>query len=285
VAPQRWDPTLPKLIEVDTTFNALYTQDAGNNMPEPEQPKPDPTPERPWYPPFINIWGPLEPAKAKPVREEGTHYAYMYGYPDGSVQPNGQITRAEAAAVLARLENLPIVDNSAPNFIDTKSDSDWYNSVINAVVKAGLMRGYPDGSFKPESSITRAEFAQMIMPIDKANSAFAPFADVRGHWAEKAINQAYGNNRIHGYPEGDFRPDGYITRAEAAKILNSLYDRKVTEVGLANVQNIEDLKKFTDLNRSHWAYYELVEATNSHVYYRLEEGRIDEAWIRIITDK
>ncbi|MDO5714854.1 MAG: S-layer homology domain-containing protein, partial [Tissierellia bacterium] len=381
VAPQRWDPTLPKLIEVDTTFNALYMQDTGAGDPDiigPVDPDDPDKPDKPdgyvtvrflkgehgtlsipgvkglatveYYvnpnagktmanitPPVIapdskhqvadpawldnagaplntatEITGDLEytaqytdkkndavvpaPKPHRPSRPssghvvvvedkkemEGIHYAYIFGYPNGTVRPDGQITRAEAAAMLARLKGLALDNASAPNFTDTKSNAAWYNKVINAIVKEGIMQGYPDGSFKPDAPITRAEFAQMILPIDKPNDAVAPFADVQGHWAIKAINQGYGNERLHGYPDGTFKPNGNITRAEAAKILNSLFDRKITEEGLKDLENPSEIKYFPDLTKSHWAYYEMLEATNSHSYYRLEKGKVDEGWIRIL---
>ena len=122
----------------------------------------------------------------------------------------------------------------------------------------------------------------MFMPIDKANSAGAPFEDVNGIWAEAAINQGYGNKRLHGYPDGTFRPDADITRAEAAKIFNRLFDRLVTEQGLRTLENPKDLKHFTDLDTRHWGYYELLEATNTHEYFRLEKGGVEEGWIRVL---
>ncbi|NLD18349.1 MAG: S-layer homology domain-containing protein [Tissierellia bacterium] len=204
--------------------------------------------------------------------------AYIFGYPEGTVMPNGNMTRAEAAAMISRLKNYPLADSSEPKFTDTPSG--WYNAVINAVVKAGVMKGYPDGSFKPQNPITRGEFAQMLMPIDVNKSGTAPFDDVKGHWAEKAINQAYANGRIQGYPDGTFKPNNPITRAEAATILNRMFERKVTEEGMRKHRN--EIHKFTDLTTEHWGYYELVEAANSHVYVRMRKGAIDERWIELI---
>lgn len=168
----------------------------------------------------------------------------------------------------------------APGFADTPSS--WYNGAINAVVKAGLMRGYPDGSFRPNDKITRAEFAQLIMGLDKANSSVAPFADVKAHWGEKAINQAYGNKRIIGYPDGSFRPDASITRAEAVVITNNLFDREVDRLGLGEtLENPEAMINFTDLYKTHWAYYELREASNTHEYARRSKFGVVENWLII----
>ena len=188
------------------------------------------------------------------------------------------MTRAEAAAMLARLQGLDLSNTARPNFIDVRSG--WYNAVINAVVNAGYMKGYPDGTFRPDGKITRAEFAQMIKAIDKANSGMAPFADVKGHWAQNAIDQAYANGRINGYPDGTFRPNNHITRAEAVKVFNKLYDRSVGLTGLGDV--LTNIAPFSDVNASHWAYYEIVEASNTHEFYRTEKGMVPETWVTLI---
>ena len=209
--------------------------------------------------------------------ETAIHKAYIYGYENGSFKPEGNMTRAEAAAMLARLQGLDLSNTARPNFIDVRSG--WYNAAINAVVNAGYMKGYPDGTFRPNGKITRAEFAQMIKAIDKANTGMAPFADVKGHWAEAAINQAYANGRINGYPDGTFRPNNHITRAEAVKVFNKLYDRSVNLTGLRDV--LTNIAPFSDVNASHWAYYEIVEASNTHTFYRTEKGQVPETWVML----
>lgn len=207
--------------------------------------------------------------------------AYIHGYPNGEVRPDGNITRAEAAAMFARILKLDQSNSSNPNFADTDNVNAWYNASINAVVAKGLMKGYPDGNFKPNAPITRAEFAQLIKTIDKANSGNAPFEDVKGHWAKEAIDQAYANDRIAGYPDGSFRPDKSITRAEAAKIINSLFDRMVRAKGLLSIES-GTIKPYTDMDVSHWGYYEIVEASNTHMFERIYKGAIEEEWSRVI---
>ena len=209
--------------------------------------------------------------------EIGRHYKYLYGYTDGSVRPEGLMTRAEAAALIARLANLDMTNNTKPNFKDTASA--WYNSAINIMVKKDLMFADKDGNFRPNQPITRGEFARAIYYIDKKNDKIAPFADVKGHEFEEAINQAYGNGRIAGYEDGTFRPDAYIQRAEAARILNQYAHRNVTLEGLSGVK--KDLIHFTDISESHWAYCEIMEAANSHEYQRAK-GSIPETWTKII---
>ena len=222
---------------------------------------------------------PINPGTSeKPKHETAVHKLYIYGYEDNSFRPEGNMTRAEAAAMIARLQGLDLSNKARPDFMDVRSG--WYNGSINAVVNAGYMKGYPDGTFRPDGKITRAEFAQMIKAIDKANTGMAPFADVKGHWAEAAINQAYANDRIAGYPDGTFRPNDQITRAEAVTIFNKLYDRHVEEPGIADVKS--RLVEFNDINRGHWAYFQVVEASNTHEFYRTEKGKVDETWVRIL---
>ena len=220
---------------------------------------------------------PTTPSVEKPKHETAIHKAYIFGYEDSTFRPEGNMTRAEAAAMLARLQGLDLSNSARPNFVDVRSG--WYNAVINAVVNAGYMKGYPDGTFRPDGKITRAEFTQMIKAIDKANTGMAPFADVKGHWAEAAINQAYANARIKGYPDGTFRPNNHITRAEAVTVFNKLYDRSVGLTGLRDV--LTGIVPFNDVNVSHWAYYDIIEASNTHTFYRTEKGQVPETWVML----
>ena len=212
------------------------------------------------------------------------HKAYIFGYPNGSVRPNGSITRAEAAAMLARLLNIEAIGSAAkPQFTDTESS--WYNKAINAVVFRGIMKGYPDGRFRPNAPITRAEFTQMISAIDNKPYGVAPFADVPGHWAERAIGSEYQAKRITGYPDGLFRPDANITRAEAAVILNKIFERKYDNLSLLKCKNPQMIKRFTDLDESFWGWNDMVEATNTHEYVRRYKEdvmkRVEEDWLLI----
>ena len=221
----------------------------------------------------------------EPVEIKGEdHITYIFGYPNGSVRPNGRITRAEAAAMLARLLNIEAIGSAAkPQFIDT--DSSWYNKAINAVVFRGIMKGYPDGRFRPNAPITRAEFTQMISTIDNKPYGVAPFADVPGHWAERAIGSEYQAKRITGYPDGLFRPDANITRAEAAVILNKIFERKYDNLSLLKCKNPQMIKRFTDLDESFWGWNDMVEATNTHEYVRRYKEdilkRLEEDWLLI----
>ena len=232
------------------------------------------------------IWKKAEiEREEEPVEIKGEdHITYIFGYPDGSVRPNGCITRAEAAAMLARLLNIEAIGSVAkPNFIDT--DSSWYNKAINAVVFRGIMKGYPDGRFRPNAPITRAEFTQMISAIDNKPYGVAPFADAPGHWAERAIGSEYQAKRITGYPDGLFRPDANITRAEAAVILNKIFERKYDNLSLLKCKNPQMIKRFTDLDETFWGWNDMVEATNTHEYVRRYKEdvlkRVEEDWLLI----
>ena len=224
------------------------------------------------------IWDEVE---EEPEEIKGmTHKAYIFGYPDGTVRPNGEITRAEAAAMLARLLEIESIGSAdKPMFPDTPSA--WYNKAINAVVQRGIMKGYPDGTFKPNAPITRAEFTQMISTIDNKPYGTAPFADVVGHWAERPIGSEYQAGRILGYPDGKFRPDHHITRCEAAVILNKIFERNFDAMSLMKCKNPMMIKYFIDLDANFWGYNELVEATNDHEYVRRVKGRVEEDWLLI----
>ena len=234
-------------------------------------------PSKPDAPRWNDSPGYIFPRSEAKEMEIGRHYRYLYGYTDKTVRPEGNITRAEAAALIARLAGLDMSDDSKPNFADTPSR--WYNSAINIMVKMDLMFADKDGNFRPNEAITRAEFARAMYYVDKKNDTVAPFADVKGHVYEDAINQAYGNGRISGYPDGTFRPDAKIQRAEVARILNQYANRGTTLEGMAGVA--KDLIQFTDITPSHWAYCEVMEAANNHEYER-EKGTQTETWLRIL---
>ena len=211
--------------------------------------------------------------------ERGFHERYLYGYVDGTVRPEGFITRCEAAALIARLANLDMTNADKPNFPDTPSA--WYNTAINAVVAKNLMFADANGNFRPQEPITRGEFARALYYIDRHNDEVAPFEDIKGHIYEAAINQAYGNGLINGYLDGTFKPDAPIQRAEATKILNKYANRGVDHDGLSLVR--QDLIHFTDIDERHWAYYEIMEAANTHEYERVV-STLYETWLKIVYD-
>ena len=246
--------------------------------PEPN-PNPQPNPQGPFYKGSTLIL-PNEEKKEEPTEE---HIAYIFGYPDKSVKPEGTLTRAEAAAMVVRLGNLDLYDATKADYPDLK-DGAWYLPHINAALKAGMLDTDDAGMLRPDAPVTRGEFVKMIAAIDKASDGKAPFTDIAGHKYEKEINQVYGNGRALGYEDGSFKPDASLTRAEAAAFLNRVFNRVADD---AAVSGLEDrLEKFTDLQKGAWYYYELVEATNSHELIRRggqdELNRAYEKWIAIL---
>ena len=207
---------------------------------------------------------PISPTKEEVEKENSNikiRKAYINGYADGSIKADANLTRAEAASMLAKIMEIDIGNSQ----IDLKDiDKSWAKNIIASLVEKNIMKGYEDGTFRPNQMITRAEFAEIIKNIDLKNQAKSPFIDISGHWAEEAINQAYANNRINGYEDGTFRPDNKITRAEAVKILNSVFDYSFEE------ENSDiNIKNFTDLDENHWAYYEIQKAANDQKYRKI----------------
>lgn len=229
-----------------------------------EEPNPEPTPQPdPKTPPKVSFF--VLPEEEKDTRSREDHLAYIYGYVDKSVRPDGTLTRTEAAAMVTRLGKLDLTDTSKADYPDLR-DKAWYLPNINAALKAGMLDTDDKGNLRPDEPITRAEFIKMIAAIDKGGEGKAPFTDIAGHKYEKEINQVYGNKRILGYTDGTFKPDSFLSRGEAAAFLNRVFNRVADDVA---IQGFEDkIYKFTDLDKKVWCYYELVEATNSHELVR-----------------
>ena len=224
----------------------------------------------------------VEKLEEVPVSLE-THKAYIAGYEDNTLRAEGNITRAEAAAMVTRLAGLDLSDNSMPAFKDMQKNA-WYFRYINAAVKANMLDA-DNGMMRPNDKITRAEFAKMLAAIDKENSSVSKFEDIKGHRYEKEINKIYGNNRIEGYEDGSFRPDAYLTRAESAAFLNRMFNRIADKEAYAGLE--DKLARFKDFDSSKWYYDEMVEATNSHELTRRGKasdkyGRVYEKWTRIL---
>ena len=190
--------------------------------------------------------------------------SYIAGYPDGTFKPGKEVTRAEAVRMFVQLvnEGKELPKNPTTKFKD--ANNKWYSDEINFAVSKGFISGYSDGTFKPNQGITRAEFAQMIAVFVKDGyPGSSNFKDVKGHWASNAIDQLYGNKKIKGFPDGSFKPDQKLTRAEAVTVLNSVFGRNTKSTSFANV-NTNSLKKFSDVPMSHWAYYQIIDASNGH---------------------
>jgi len=199
------------------------------------------------------------------------HYAYLLGYEDGTVRPNGSISRAEVATVLFRLlkDDVRAQNLTKDNAYSDVSGTAWYAAAVSTLSKMGVISGYPDGTFRPNAPITRAEFAAMIARFDEtAKSADTPFTDISGHWAENAIGKAYGNGWVEGSSKTVFCPESNLTRAETATLLNRVLHR-LPEKGSDLLAN---QIVWPDNPETFWGYLAIQEATNSHEYERKADG-------------
>lgn len=199
------------------------------------------------------------------------HYAYIVGYEDGTIRPNGHITRAEAATVFFRLltdkaRDANLTDRSP--YPDV-SAGDWYNKAIATLSRMGILSGYEDGSFRPNATVTRAEFAAMAARFDtEAKPVDTPFTDLTGCWAADEIAKAYGKGWVNGYGDNTFRPNGPITRAEAVTLINRVL-RRLPET---DKDLLPDERTWPDNPETFWGYLALQEASNSHLYDRKSDG-------------
>ena len=209
------------------------------------------------------------------------HFAYVNGYPDGTVQPEGNITRAEVAAILYRVMDAKCVEKYATDK-NTFADVDafkWYNTYISTLANAGVIVDSANGYFRPDEAITRAELAAMIAQFAKVDlTKSVSFNDVlANHWASKEIAIAAKMGWINGYPDGSFRPDATITRAEMITMIN----RALNRVPSAEDHLLAGMVMFPDCQSGQWYYLAVQEATNGHTYNRVGTAG-DEQWIALI---
>jgi hypothetical protein len=212
------------------------------------------------------------------------HKLYVVGYNDGEFKPEGNMTRAEAAAIFTR--NIAerkgeTITNRKSSFTDVDTNL-WYNQYISYLEKYDIIEGYENGEFKPEAQITRAEFITMCtrfyeMFDEITSSKKNIFTDVENnHWASSYIYSAVGMNWIEGYADGTFKPDNNITCAEVVAIVNRVTDRSA-DTEYVN-KNLSSLNRFADLtDKSYWAYYDIVEAANTHSAVTSSDS---ETWVK-----
>ena len=209
--------------------------------------------------------------------ETESHSAYISGYPDGAVGPDKTITRAEAATMFYNL--LTDKTGDAKAFTDVPANQ-WYAKAVMTLAGKGVISGYPDGTFKPDASITRAEFVTMAMNFANAEKGTAcSFPDVpQNMWYYGAIAGATQNGWISGYPDGTFGPDRYITRAEVTSVINRMENRAADMSFM--MDHLDELRTFSDLSFGHWAYGSMMEAANGHDYTRADQNSY-ESWVDI----
>ena len=208
------------------------------------------------------------------------HFAYIVGYGNGEVRPQNNITRAEVATIFFRLLTDDVRDE---NLTKTNRYSDvaatsWYNTAVSTLSSMGIITGYPDGTFRPNAAITRAEFAAIAARFDSnGDKTTAKFSDIATHWAKDEISIAYNNGWITGYPNGTFGPQRDITRAETMTLVNRVLNRQPeTEDDL-----LPNMTVWTDnANPKAWYYLAVQEATNSH-YYEFKTNSQYEKWTEL----
>lgn len=255
-----WSPTVAETVTADVTYIAQWKRNGGHHPSKPDN--------------TVEI--PDEDALGLNTDD---HFAYIIGYPDGTVQPNGQITRAEATTIFFRLlteESRSANLTKTNGYTDVAFDA-WYNTAVSTMTKAGIVDGYPDGTFRPDAPITRAEMAKIISLFAKLDKSESRFSDIAGHWAEAYIRLAAGNGWIAGYPDGTFGPQRNITRAETATMINRVLDRVPSEESHLLSRGVMQI--WPDANPGDWFYFAMQEATNSHDYERNAKwAAADEQW-------
>lgn len=206
-------------------------------------------------------------ATVSDILNTNEHFAYIKGYEDNTVRPEANLTRAEAVEIFFRLldKNTRDVNLSQVNdFVDAKPYA-WYNVSLSTMAKLGIVNGRENGFFAPDEYITRGEFAAICARFDHSDyKVEETFSDVKGHWAEDEIYEASAHGWIGGYPDGTFKPQGLITRAEAITMINRMLGRTPTSPSDLHV----NMKKWSDNPENAWYYIAVQEATNTHSYVK-----------------
>lgn len=222
--------------------------------------------------------------KAIEVLNKEIHFNYVIGYTDGTIRPSNNISRAEVATIFFRLltdEAREQYTTTAGNFTDVKAGM-WCNRAIATLTNMGIIKGYTDGSFQPNKSITRAELATIIARFAKLDVNTKTFSDINGHWAQKNIELAAGNGWINGYEDGTFRPNNNITRAETFAMINRVLDRQTESV--SDLLPTSEMNMWSDnLNENAWYYKDVQEATNYHKCDRVGDS-VYEKWTEKVPD-
>ena len=209
------------------------------------------------------------------------HFAYVIGYKDGYVRPYGLISRAETTTIFFRLLKDSVRDGNllTSNTYTDVPDNYWANTAISTMTGLGIVQGRSSTTFDPKAPITRAQFAAICARFDTGTSSGTQtFSDISGHWAEKYIQRAAELGWIKGFEDGTFRPDTYITRAQAMTMINRVLNRIPEE----NSDLLSNMNVWPDCNTSDWFYLAVQEATNSH-NYKHKAGNY-ETWISMKQD-
>ena len=216
--------------------------------------------------------------------EKEIHFNYVIGYTDGTIRPGNNISRAEVATIFFRLltdEAREQYNKTTTSYSDIK-DGAWCCRAVATLTNAGVINGYTDGTFRPNAPITRAELATIIARFAKLDVNTKTFSDINGHWAQKSIELAAGNNWINGYDDGTFRPNNNITRAETFAMINRVLDRQTESV--SDLLPTSEMNMWSDnLNENAWYYKDVQEATNYHKCDRVGDS-VYEKWTEKVPD-
>lgn len=209
------------------------------------------------------------------------HFAYIKGYPDGTVRPEASLTCAEAAAILYRVMEKSCVERfhaESSSFRDVP-DGKWYTTYVATLEKAGVIVDSKDGNFRPNDAITRAELASMLAQFANVTGGTTSFSDVpTTHWAADYIAAAVRSGWIQGYPDGTFRPEQTIKRAEMTAMVNRALGRDPQSAS----DLLEGMKTWKDnADPTAWFYLDIQEAANGHTYARKTGG---EYWTGLVAD-
>jgi len=205
------------------------------------------------------------------------HLAFLSGYANGTFEPDRNMTRAEVTTMFARLLTEKMAaDQTYSNTFSDVAKSHWAANYIGYMQQFGIITGYADGSFRPDASVTRAEFAAIASRFEKLTEGTKSFSDVpSSHWAAKYINFAATRGWVNGYADGTFQPNNSITRAEVAAVTCRLLERNADQSYIRS--HLSELRTFTDVSESHWAYWYTMEAANGHDYTKSGSS---ETWSR-----
>lgn len=275
-------PSLPAYVTVDPLPDSPATPEptpgtthkGGSGGSSKSTPAPSPTPST--APDGDNSGG----GRDVPELNKTDHFAYISGYEDDTFRPDTTIRRGEVAAIFARLmtDSMNTDKTYTPSFPDLTPDMYFY-SQVGYLEKYGIITGYEDGTFRPWENVTRTEFSVIASKfaelIETEDNVFSDVDD--DFWGKPFILLAHKNGWVNGYEDGTFKPNASITRAEVVSIVNRMLERSC-DIGFAQ-SNADKMKAFGDVSASHWAYNDILEAANGHLY-TAEDG--SEVWTDLI---
>ena len=270
------DPAEGTVINGTQYVVYLYRRDRGGRTPDRRRDRYELEEEK--------VEEPVVETTRKPELNKKDHKQYMYGYPDWTFVTEANITRGEAAAMFARLfKDYPGLDYNYKKYYTDVDESYWGFKEVAYLSEFGILSGYSDGTFRPNNKITRAEFVKIAESFEALTWGLSPYNDVDGgHWAFRYIVSSAAKGWINGYPDGTFKPNSFISRAEAVTIVNRLLERRPDKDYIDTHK--PELKPFTDLKLSYWAYYEIYEAVDGHDYNRSFTD-LEEHWYRLNNER